>query len=112
MFFATNKIQKKTERACHGLHHEGIKTLQDNGIFVLALDDEPGWMLMRKASLTQERRERLIAALLDEHFRINDVNCTSASPVSLMGRRDGQKRAAYQRRENAPASIPQCSRDW
>ena len=28
---------------------------------------------MRKASLTQERRERLIAALPDEHFGINDV---------------------------------------
>ena len=28
---------------------------------------------MRKASLTQERRERLIAALPDEHFAINDV---------------------------------------
>ena len=30
-------------------------------------------MLMRRASLTQDRRERLIAALPDEHFRINDV---------------------------------------
>ena len=28
---------------------------------------------MRKASLTQERRERLIAALPDEHFWIDDV---------------------------------------
>ena len=28
---------------------------------------------MRKASLTQERRERLIAALPDEHFAVNDV---------------------------------------
>ena len=27
-----------------------------------------------KTSLTQERRERLIAALPDEHFAINDVN--------------------------------------
>ena len=52
---------------------EGIKTLQDNDINLLTVDDVPGWMLMRKASLTKERRERLIAALPDEHFAINDV---------------------------------------
>ena len=38
-------------------------------------------MLMRKASLTQERRERLIAALL---------SCTSTNTVSLMGTHGGQ----------------------
>ena len=52
---------------------EGIKTLQDSDINLLTIDDVPGWMLMRKASLTQERRERLIAALPDEHFAIDDV---------------------------------------
>ena len=51
----------------------GIKTLQDNDINLLTMDDVPGWMLMRKASLTQERRERMIAAVPDEHLRINDV---------------------------------------
>ena len=50
---------------------EGIKTLHE--INLLTIDEVPGWMLMRTASMTQERRERLIAALLDEHFRINDV---------------------------------------
>ena len=52
---------------------EGIKTLQDNETNLLTVDDVAGWMLVRKASLTQERRERLIAALPDEHLRINDV---------------------------------------
>ena len=40
---------------------------------LLTIDDVPGWMLMRKASLTQERRERSIPALPVEHFRIKDV---------------------------------------
>ena len=57
-----------------------IKTLQDNEN-LLTIDDVPGWMLMRKASLTQERRERLIAALL---------SCTSTNTVSLMGTHSGQ----------------------
>ena len=40
---------------------------------MLTIDDVTGWMLMTKATLTHERRERLIAALPDEHFRRNDV---------------------------------------
>ena len=75
MFFATNKLQRKRgERVTDYItrFEEGIKTLQDNEINLLTIDDVPGWMLMRKASLTQERRERLTAAL-PEHFRINDV---------------------------------------
>ena len=36
---------------------EGIKTLQDNEINLLTIDDVPGWMLMREASWTQGRRE-------------------------------------------------------
>ena len=76
MFFATNKLQRKrSERVTNHItrFEEGIKTLQDNEINLLTIDDVPGWTLMRKASLTQERRERLIAALPYEHFRINDV---------------------------------------
>ena len=76
MFFASNKLQRKRgERITDYItrFEEGIKTLQDNDINLLTIDDVPGWMLMRKASLTQERRERLIAALPDEHFAINDV---------------------------------------
>ena len=75
MFFASNKLQRKRgERItdCITRFEESIKTLQGNEIN-LTIDDVPGWMLMRKASLTQERRERLIAALPDEHFAINDV---------------------------------------
>ena len=76
MFFATNKLQRnRGERVTNYItrFEEGIKTLQDNEINPLTIDDVPGWMLMRKASLTQERRERLIAALPDGLFRINDV---------------------------------------
>ena len=76
MFFASNKLQRKRgERITDYItrFEEGIKTLQDNDINLQAIDDVPGWMLMRKASLTQERRERLIAALPDERFAINDV---------------------------------------
>ena len=76
MFFVSNKLQRKRgERITDYItrFEEGIKTLQDNDINLLTIDDVPGWMLMRKASLTQERRERLIAALPDEHFAINDV---------------------------------------
>ena len=76
MLLASNKLQRK--RGEHITDYitrfeEGIKTLQDNEINPLTINDVPGWMLMRKASLTQERRERLIAALPDEHFAINDV---------------------------------------
>ena len=76
MFFASNTVQRKRgERITEYItrFEESIKTLQDNYINLLTVDDVPGWMLMRKASLTQERRERLIAALRDEHFAINDV---------------------------------------
>ena len=76
MFFVSNKLQRKRgERITDYItrFEEGIKTLQDNDINLLTIDDVPGWMLMRKANLTQERRERLIAALPDEHFAINDV---------------------------------------
>ena len=76
MFFASNKLQRKRgERITDYItrFEEGIKTLQDSDINLLTIDDVPGWMLMRKASLTQERRELLIAALPDEHFAINDV---------------------------------------
>ena len=76
MFFATNKLQTKLgERVTDYItrFEEGIKTLQDNEINLLTIEDVPGWMVMRKASLTQERRERLIAALPDEHFGTNDV---------------------------------------
>ena len=76
MFFTSNKLQRRERITDHITRfEEGIKTLQDNDINLLTIDNVPGWMLMlmRKASLTQERRERLIAALPDEHFAINDV---------------------------------------
>ena len=60
----------------------GIKTLQDNDINLLTIDDVPGCILMRKASFTQERRERLIAALPDEHFVINDVKRVFGETIS------------------------------
>ena len=63
MFFVSNKLQRKRgERITDYItrFEEGIKTLQDNDLNLLTIDDVPGWMLMRKASLTQERRERLI----------------------------------------------------
>ena len=62
---------------------------QDNDINLLTIDDVPGWMLMRKASLTQERRERLIAALPDEHFAIKASrgNVESASRTTWPGSR-------------------------
>ena len=65
MFFVSNKLQSKRGERINDFitrFGEGIKTLQDNDINLLTIDDVPGWMLMRKASLTQERRERLIAA--------------------------------------------------
>ena len=76
IFFVSNMLQRKRgERITDYItrFEEGIKTLEDNDINLLTIDDVPGRMLMRKASLTQERRERLIAALPDEHFAINDV---------------------------------------
>ena len=80
LFFAPNKLpRKRCGRVTDYItrFEEGIKTLQDNEINLLTIDDVPGWMLMRKASLTQDRRERLIAALPDEHFAINDVKRVS-----------------------------------
>ena len=75
-FFASNKLQRKRREPITDYitrFEEGINTLQGNEMNLLTIDDVPGWMLMRKASLTQERRERLIAALPDEHFGINHV---------------------------------------
>ena len=51
MFFASNKLQRKRgERITDYItrFEEGIKTLQDNEINLLTIDDVPGWMLMRK----------------------------------------------------------------
>ena len=63
---------------------------------------------MRKASLTQERRERLIAALPDEHFAINDVKRVLVRLFpelhinELRSRNDHTgPSSAYQRREQA-----------
>ena len=103
MFFTTNKPQRKrSDRVTVYIMRfkEGIKTLQHIEINLRTIDDVPGWVLMRKASLTQEGTERLIAALPDEHFGINDVkrvlvrlslNCTSMSTVSLMKTQDGRE---------------------
>ena len=117
MFFASNKLQRKRgERTTDYItrFEEGIKTPQDNDINLLTIDDVPGWMLMRKASLTQERRERLIAALPDEHFAINDVKRVLVRlfpelHISEHRKSDGYSRrsrndhtgssSAYQRRE-------------
>ena len=85
MFFVSNKLlRKRCERVTDYItrFEEGIKTLQDNEINLLTIDDVPGWMLMRKASLTQERRERLIAALPDEHFAM--VTCLIVGLLPLM----------------------------
>ena len=54
MFFATNKLQRKLgERVTDYItrFEEGIKTLQDNEINLLTIEDVPGWMVMRKAKL-------------------------------------------------------------
>ena len=75
-FSATNKLQRERgERVTDNStrFEDGIKTLQDHEMNLLTIDDVPGWMRMRKASLAQEGRERLIAALPDEHFRITYV---------------------------------------
>ena len=70
MFFASNKLQRKrSERVTVCI----TRFEEDNEINLLTIDDVPGWMLMSKAGLTQERRERLIAALPDERFGTNDV---------------------------------------
>ena len=119
MLFATNKLQRKRcERVADysTRFEEGVKTLQDNEINLPAFDDEPGRTLMRKANLTSERRERLIAAQRDEHFTINDVTRVLVRlfpelHISEFREFDGQARrlkadnagfsSAYQRREHA-----------
>ena len=101
--------------------------LEDSEIHLLTLDDVPGWMLMRQASMTQEWRERLTAALPSEHFGINDVKrfCEifPELPINEHGESDGQFTTAEKRqrwilvsvsetrRHIVPTSIPQCSRD-
>ena len=84
---------------------------------------------MRKASLTQERRERLIAALPDEHFGINAakrglVRLFPELHINEHPESDGYSRrprndhagssSAYSetRTHIVPTSTPQCSRDW
>ena len=67
MFFATNKLRRKKGERITGdvtWFEEGIKFLQDNEIDLLSIEDVQGWMLMRRASLTQEP---------DAHIGINDV---------------------------------------
>ena len=126
MLFASNKLQRKRgERTTE----EGIKTLQDNDINLLTIDDVPGWMLMRKASLTQERRERLIAPLPDEHFAINDVKRVLVRLFPELHINEHRESDGYlttvkershwtlvsvsEKRTNVvPTSLPQCPRDW
>ena len=132
MFFASNKLKmKRGERITDYISRfeEGIKTLQDNDINLLTIDDVPSWMLMRKASLTQERRERLIAALPDEHFAINDVKRVMVRlfpEVHINEHRESdgysktvKKRSHWtlvsvsEKRTNVvPTSLPQCPRAW
>ena len=101
--------------------------LEDSEIHLLKIDDVPGWMLMRKASTTQEWREQLTAALPSEHFGMNDVKrfCEifPELPINEHGESDGQLTTAEKRqrwilvsvsetrRHIVPTSIPQCSRD-
>ena len=119
MFFVSNKLQRKRgERITDYItrFEEGIKTLQDNDINLLTIDDVPGWMLMRKASLTQERRERLIAALTDEYFAINDVKrvLVRLSPelhINEHRESDGYSRRARNDHEN-PTQANICRTSW
>ena len=93
----------------------------------MTVDDVPGWMLMRKASLTQERRERLTAALPDEQIGINDVKSFGEIfpevHINEHGEFDGKLTTAEKRqrwilvsvtetrRHIVPTSIQQRSRD-
>ena len=101
--------------------------LEDSEIHLLTLDDVPGWMLMRKASMTQEWRERLTAALPSEHFGMNDMKrfgeIFPELPINEHGESEDNSRrprndnagssssVSETRRHIAPTSIPQRSRD-
>ena len=108
MFFASNKLQRKRRERITDyitMFEEGIKTLQDNDISLLTIDDVPGWM-MRKASLTQERRERLIAALPDEHFAINDVKRVLVRPFPELHINENRESDGYSRRSRNDHTGP------
>ena len=115
MFFASNKLQRKRcERVTDYItrFEEGIKTIQDNETNLLTIDDVPGWMLMRKAMLTHERRERLMAALQDEHFGINDVKRVLVRlfpEVHIIERRESDGRSRQPRNDHAGSSSA-CQR--
>ena len=88
--------------------------LEDSEIHVLKIDDVPGWMLMRKASMTQEWREQLTAALPSEHFGMNDVKrfCEifPELPINEHGESDGQFTAAENVRAGSSSSVSETRR--
>ena len=115
MFFASSKLHKKRSNRVTDyitLFEEGIKTLQDDEINLLTTDDVPGWMLMRKASLTLERRERLIVALPDEHLGINDVKRVLVRLFPELHINEHRESEGHSRRPKTTTLDPrQCSRD-
>ena len=65
---------------------------------------------MRKASLTQERRERLIAALPDEHFGSNDV-ARLFPELNVNEHRESEGHSRRPRNDHAGSSSPYQRRE-
>ena len=106
MFFVSNKLQRKRgERITDYItrFEEGIKTLQDNDINLLTIDDVPPRYQM---NISQSMMSNVFWS---DYF----LSCTPTNIVSLMGTHDWTLVSVSEKRTNVvPTSLPQCPRDW
>jgi hypothetical protein len=75
-FFATNRYHRRSgERVTDWCtrFEEGLSKLKEDDIDLEKLPDVAGWQFLHKAGLTEERRERVLAKLPDEHFPLKEI---------------------------------------
>ena len=75
-FFGTRKFYRRHGERINEFgtrFDEGLNTLKDDGVDVKSLDPILGWFFLYMARLTPERRERAIAALVQDGFVLAEV---------------------------------------
>ena len=75
-FFATNHYTRRPGESITDWctrFEEGLSKLKEDDIDLESLPDVAGWQFLYKARLSEERRERILAKLPDEHFPLKGI---------------------------------------